>query len=276
MISMKRLPVGLALSGGTAKAVTHVGILKALLEADIPIDLVAGTSGGSIVAAFHAFGMPVSQIEELATHLSWRKLASIRLSRLGFISSERIEDFVREYIGDVTFAQLKIPCRVIATDLLTGERCVFKSGEVASAVRASCSIPQIYLPVEINGGYYVDGGLSEYLPIETIRDEGNYFTIGAHLAYSRLQYERPRHILQLVMQITGLMARKNYLVSAQKADFLIHPDIDGYSSYNFDNSDELIEVGYRLTRDMIPDLKRAWQKRSSLWRKGGRLRKSTG
>lgn len=264
---MKRLPVGLALSGGTAKAVTHVGILKALLEAEIPIDMIAGTSGGSIVAAFHAYGMPVSQIEDLANKLNWRKLASIKLTRLGFISSRRIEEFVRDYINDVTFAQLKIPCRVIATDLLTGEKCVFKSGEVATAVRASCSIPQIYLPVEIRGGYYVDGGLSEYLPIETIKEEGNYFAIGAHLGHSRDKYERPRHILQLVMQITGLMARKNYLISSQKADFLIHPDIDGYSAYDFDSSDQLIDVGYRLAKSMIPDLMSAWQKQSRLWRR---------
>jgi NTE family protein len=264
---MKRLPVGLALSGGTAKAVTHVGILKALLEADIPIDMIAGTSGGSIVAALYAFGMPVSQIEDLANQLSWRKLASIKLTRLGFISSRRIEEFVRDYIDDVTFAQLKMPCRVVATDLLTGDKCVFKSGEVATAVRASCSIPQIYLPVEIRGGYYVDGGLSEYLPVETVKETGNYFTIGAHLGHTRDKYERPRHILQLVMQITGLMARKNYLISSQKADFLIHPDLDHYSAFDFESSDQLIDAGYRLTKNMIPDLLSTWQKQSSRWRR---------
>ncbi len=264
---MKLLPVGLALSGGTAKTVTHVGILKALLEANIPIDIIAGTSGGSVVAALYASGMPISQIEDLANQLSWRKLASIKLTRLGFISSQRIEEFMREYIGDVTFAQLKTPCRVIATDLLTGDKCVFKSGEVATAVRASCSIPQIYLPVEIRGGYYVDGGLSEYLPIETIKEAGSYFAIGAHLAHTRDKYERPRHILQLVMQIIGLMARKNYLISSQRADFLIHPDIDGYSAYDFDNSDELVDVGYRLAKGLIPDLVSTWQKQSSPWRR---------
>ncbi len=264
---MNRLPLGLALSGGTAKAVTHVGIIKALLEEGIPIDVIAGTSGGSIVASLFASGMPISEIEALANKLSWRKLASIKLTRLGFISSRRIEEFVRDYIGDAKFSDLDIPCYVIATNLLTGNKHAFNSGNVALAVRASCSIPQIYLPVEIDGGYYVDGGLSEYLPIETINELGNYFVVGAHLARVNTAYDPPRHILQLVMQITGLMARKNYQISVKKADFLIHPDVDGYSALDFDSSQELIDVGYNLARKLIPDLKAAWQKRSSLWRR---------
>lgn len=262
---MKRLPVGLALSGGTAKAVAHVGVVKALFEEGIPIDLIAGTSGGSIVASMVASGMPIASIETLANEMNWRKLASIKLSRLGFVSSERIEHFMREIIGDVDFSDLNIPCYIVATDLLSGEKEVFNSGNVAAAVRASCSIPQIYLPVEIDGGFYVDGGLSEYLPVETLRRVEECFVIGAHLARVSPRYEPPRHILHLVMQITGLMARKNYEISAKKADFLIHPDIDGYSAFDFHSSQELIDIAYRLTRELVPELKVAWEKKSGFW-----------
>jgi NTE family protein len=264
---VKRLPVGLALSGGTAKAVAHVGVIKALLEDDIPIDLIAGTSGGSIVAAMFASGMPVASIEALANDMHWHKLASIKLSRLGFVSSERIEEFMRDIIGDVDFSDLKIPCYVVATDLLSGGKKVFRSGNVASAVRASCSIPQIYLPVEIEGAYYVDGGLSEFLPVDTLQQAGDCFVIGAHLARVSAQYEPPRHILQLVMQIMGLMARKNYEISAERADFLIHPDIDGYNAFDFDSSEELIDIACRLTRERIPELKMVWEKKSGFWRR---------
>ncbi|MFH1755216.1 MAG: patatin-like phospholipase family protein [Candidatus Latescibacterota bacterium] len=264
---MKRLPIGLALSGGTAKAVAHVGVIKALQEEDIPINFIAGTSGGSIVATMFASGMPLSSIEQHANKMSWRKLASIKLSRLGFISSERIEDFMREMIGDIKFSDLKIPCYVVATDLLTGEKHVFNSGSVAVAVRASCSIPQVYLPVEIDGGYYVDGGLSEYLPVETLQEVSDCFIVGAHLARLRAQYEPPKHILHLIMQITGLMARKNYEISAQKADFLIHPDIDGYSAFDFHSSEELIDISYQLARKLLPELIGAWDKKSTFWRR---------
>ncbi len=255
------------MSGGTAKAVAHVGVIKALLEEDIPIDYIAGTSGGSIVASMFASGMPVSSMETIANNLSWRKLASIRLSRLGFISSGRIEEFVREQIGDLSFSDLKIPCYVVATNLLTGRKHAFHSGNLAVAVRASCSIPQIYLPVKIDSEYYVDGGLSEYLPVETLREIGNIFIIGVHLARVNAIYEPPRHILQLVMQITSLMAKKNYMNSVKNADFLIHPDIDGYSAVDFNSSADIIEESYRFTRELIPELKKAWLKKSSFLRR---------
>jgi len=270
---VKRLPVGLALSGGTAKAVAHVGVIKALLEENIEIDLIAGTSGGSIVAALYASGMPLTSIEELANDMSWRKLAGIKLSRLGFVSSEKIEEFMREIIGDVDFSDLHIPCYVVATNLLSGEKAVFSSGNVAVAVRASCSIPQIYLPVEIGDGYFVDGGLSEYLPVETLQEAEKCYVIGAQLARISPRYEPPRHILHLVMQITGLMARKNYESSAKKADFLVHPDIDGYSAFDFHSSEELIDIAYRLTRELIPKLKTDMEKKNGFWHRvmsGGR------
>jgi NTE family protein len=259
-----RLPFALALSGGTAKSVAHVGILKALHEAGIRIDHISGTSGGSIVAALYASGMPLSSMEELALNMSWRKLMSLRLSRLGFISSKKIEEFMQELIGDVNFEDLKTPCYVIATDLETGEKKVFNKGSVARAIRASCSIPQIYLPVEIDGRLYIDGGFSEYLSIETLKSLGNVFAVGAQLA-SPSSYRHPRHILHLIMQLTGIMARRNYLISERKADFIIHPDLGGYGAFDFDSAEQLIDIGYRATASSLPDLEKAWKRKSRWW-----------
>jgi NTE family protein len=262
---MARLAVGLALSGGTAKAVTHVGVIKALTEENIPIDYISSTSGGSMVGSLYASGVPLSTVEEIATTMSWRKLVSIKLTRLGFISSERIEAFVTDIIGDVTFEELPIPFAVVATNLVTGQKRTFDSGPVAQAVRASCSIPQIYLPVEIDGEYYVDGGLAEYLPVETLQGMGSEFTIASHLGPVNESYRRPHHILQLVIQVTGLMARKNYVVSKEVADFLVHPNLDRFGAFDFDNSDEMIELGYNTTKALIPELRRQLQNKSSFW-----------
>jgi NTE family protein len=252
---MGRLKVGLALSGGTAKSVAHVGVLKALIEENIPIDCLTGTSGGSVVGAMYASGMPIATLENTATTMTWRKLVSLKLTRLGFVSSKGIEDFVREKIGDVTFDELKTPMVVVAANLVTGEKKEFRSGPVALAVRASCSIPQIYLPVEIDGQYYVDGGLAEYLPVETVRAMGCDFCIASHLGPVNPAYRRPHHILQLVMQITGLMARKNYVHSIKKADIVIHTNLDRYSSFDFNNSAKVVELGYNTTRELAGDLR---------------------
>jgi len=262
---MALLPVGVALSGGTAKSVTHVGVLKALVEAEIPISHIAGCSGGSIVATMHSSGMPISTMEAVATNMSWRKLVSIKLTRLGFISSERIEEFVRETIGDLSFDDLKIPTAIIATNLVTGDRKVFREGPVARAVRASCSIPQVYLPVEIGGEYYVDGGLAEYLPIETLEELGAGLLIGVNLGPVDPTYRRPHHILQLVLQITGLMARKNLVVSEKRAHVIVHPNLDPYSSFDFDNAGELIEIGYQATVRMLDELRGEWKRRSGFF-----------
>jgi NTE family protein len=192
--------------------------------------------------------------------MRWRKLVSIRLTRLGFISSERIEEFMIETIGRLKFADLTVPCGIVATNLVTGEKKVFRSGSVARAVRASCSIPQIYLPVEIDGEYYVDGGLSEYLPVETAREMGAEFVLASHLAPVDPSYRRPHNILQLIVQVTGLMARKNYPISEQKADFVIHPNVDAYSSFDFDHAAEMVEIGYDATRRALAHFKAKWEK----------------
>lgn len=262
---MGRLKVGVALSGGTAKSVAHVGVLKALVEEGIPIDYIAGTSGGSIVGAMFASGMPVSTLENAASTMSWRKLVSIKLSRLGFVSSAAIEDFVKEMVGDITFDDLKTPMTVVAANLVTGEKREFNEGPLSLAVRASCSIPQIYLPVEIDGEYYVDGGLSEYLPVETLQGMGCNFCIASHLGPHNPTYRRPHHILHLVMQITGLMARKNYVKSIEKADLLIHPNLDGFSSFDFNNSDKIVELGYNTTKALVGDLRRKLERSGRPW-----------
>ncbi len=262
---MARQTIGIALSGGTAKSVAHVGVLKALAEANIPIDFIAGTSWGSIVSSMYASGMPISSMEAVATTMSWRKLVALRFTKLGFVSSVRIEDFVKEIIGDIEFEDLKTPSTVATANLITGEKRVFRSGPVAIAVRASCSIPQIYLPVEIDGEYYVDGGVAEYLPIETLAAMGCDICIGSHLGPVNFAYRRPHHLLHLVMQITGLMARKNYIKSLAKADFVIHPNLDTFSSFDFNNSEKMIQLGYNTTWALMDDLKKVIKHRNSFW-----------
>jgi NTE family protein len=151
--------VGLALSGGATKAVAHVGVIKALVEDGVAIESITATSGGAIVGALYASGMSVEELEHIAVSMSWKSMAQLSLSRVGFLSSEQIERFLVATIGDRTFNQMELPFAVIATNLVAGTRHVFREGRVALAVRASCSIPQIYHPVEIDGQFYVDGGL---------------------------------------------------------------------------------------------------------------------
>ena len=258
------LPVGLALSGGTAKSVLHVGVIKALMEAKIPVSYVAGTSGGSIVATAFASGAPIQEMEKIATSMSWWKLASIRLSKLGFISSEPIEKFMEGILPGARFESLTRPCVVTVTDLVTGKCRRFNSGPVSRVVRASCGIPQIYSPVSIDGKYYVDGGLSEYLPSPSVRTFGDQFTIGVALNSKEQEYRRTNNMLQLIMQITNMVARQNMTYSLAETDYLIHPYLDQYSAFDFSAAEELMEIGYVMTKRNILDIKKARKRKSRL------------
>ena len=264
---LKPLPIGLALSGGTAKSVLHVGVIRALREAQLPISCIAGTSGGSIVAAITASGADTAHMEEIAAGLSWRKLARIKLSRLGFVSSSPIEQFIEKVLPGVHFEHLQIPCAVTATDLMSGKAAAFTRGPVARAIRASCSIPQIYLPVQIDGRPYVDGGLAQYLPVETVRQLGGQFTIAVHLGPACEAYQPPENLLQLIMQVTNMVAKQNTKDSMARADVVIHPNVDDYSSFDFRNTTELIDLGYETARAQVPRIEQAWRRANRPWRR---------
>ena len=263
---IKPLSIGLALSGGTAKSVAHVGVIKAIQENGINIDYISGTSGGAIAATAYASGMSLEAMEKAANELSWGRLASIKFSRLGFVSSENIFDYmIEQFGGDIDFKELSLPCTVLGTDLHTGLKHVFDSGSVAKAVQISCSLPHFFLPIEHGEQMLIDGGLSEYLPVQTVREMGAQFVIGANLGSQAGDYQKPKHILQLFMQVNNLVAKQNMRQSVQYADILLEPDLTGFSAFDFDNSEKLIELMYQLTKSKIDEIQEAYNSKNKLF-----------
>ncbi len=256
--------LGVALSGGTAKSVAHIGVLKALEENDIRIDFLGGTSGGSIVAVLYAAGKSIRELEELAEGLSWRDLASLTLPKLGLLSGNKIRKFIINEIGNIEFKDLKIPTVIVAADLTTGEEVLFKEGEVAVACQASSSIPEVYTPVDINGHAIVDGGLIEYLPIRALGGFGEMFRLGVNLGYERHEHRKPRHLIEVVMQVTGFIAHHNAIVSEKYADFVIRPELERFNPFALNRASDMINEGYRAATAAMPELKDAIRKYSSL------------
>ena len=140
--------IGLALSGGAARGIAHIGVLRALAEHQIKIDCVAGTSAGSLVGGAFASGMPLAEIEAIGRSMRWRDVGRLTVSRLGVQSSERMEEYLRAHLPIIRFENLPIPFAVIATDLTSGQEVVMRDqGDVPFAIRASCAIPGWYVPV---------------------------------------------------------------------------------------------------------------------------------
>jgi NTE family protein len=164
--------VGLALGGGGARGMAHVGVIRVLEREGIPIDCIAGTSAGSLVGAVYAAGVRGHRLLEMALQIRWRDIAQIVWPRQGFVSFARMETFLGNLLGDLSFNDLDLPYAAVTADLVTGEQVVLKEGRLAPAVRASCSVPGVITPVEINGRVLVDGGVVNNLPISVVRELG--------------------------------------------------------------------------------------------------------
>ena len=161
--------VGLVLGGGVARGIAHVGVIRVLKEAGVPIDLIVGTSSGSLIGAALAAGLDQQMIEEIALRIKWGEFFKFAFFRPGLASAEAIEEFVVKYIGDFRFSDLKIPFATIATDLRTGNRVVINEGRVARAVAASATFPGFFAPEEFHGKHLIDGGIVGNVPVDTAR-----------------------------------------------------------------------------------------------------------
>src|ERR1044072_7502650 len=169
-----RPTIGLALSGGAARGIAHVGVLRALVENNIPIDYVAGTSAGSLVGGAFASGAALDQLEELGGKMRWRDVGRMTVSRMGVQSNERLEQYLRERLPITRFEDLPVPFAAVATELKTGVAVILRDhGDVPFAIRASCAIPGWYVPViDEQGRQLVDGGRVAVIPSSVARSLG--------------------------------------------------------------------------------------------------------
>lgn len=251
---MEKPTLGLALSGGTAKSIAHIGVLEALTEAGIYPDYIAGTSGGAIVGSLYAAGMPIPELKEIARNLRWKHLARLTFPKLGLLSNAGVEKLITDLLGEVTFEDLKLPFSVVATDFLSGNKVVFKEGPVAQAIMMSSSIPNVFEPIAHDDTLIVDGGLVEYLPIETVLEYQPDVVVGVNLGYKETRSSRPRNLLHVAMAVTGIAAQQNSRLSETKADIVIRPPAAQFPSFDLTASAPLMEVGYKATMERIPDI----------------------
>jgi len=188
--------VGLALSGGSALGSVHIGVIKSLAKHKIPISCVSGTSAGAVIAACLAFDVPLEKIIKVSKKLSWSDISKFGYSKFGLKSNEPFGKMVRETIGDVRIENARIPLAIVATDIDTGEKVVFRKGSVVKALMASACIPAFFIPVRIGKKKLVDGGLVENLPMSTLRGMGAEIKIGVDLGHWRTR-KKTKNILML-------------------------------------------------------------------------------
>ncbi|HUO57220.1 MAG TPA: patatin-like phospholipase family protein [bacterium] len=255
-----RYKVGLALCGGVAYGVAQIGVLKALEKAGIKVDCIAGTSAGAIIAAAYASGLSVSRIEEIGIQTSWGELFSFRPSRKGLVSSGPIEHYIRKYLKVATFEELKKPLAVVTTDICSGEEVIFTHGELDKAVRASCSIPGIYSPVEMEGRQLVDGGMAENVPVKALRSLGADVIIAVNLFGHHQVFPPASNVFQIMMRVWYFFVREE---SAWRdgADVILEPDLRLFDLFDFSQGKEIIAAGEKEANRKMAKIKQVIQRR---------------
>lgn len=248
--------LGLALGGGFARGIAHVGILKVLEEENIPISFIAGTSVGALIGAAYCGGLSAADLEKLARRVRFKDFARWTLSRYGFASNRRMIGFLNSILTVKNFEDLRIPLAVTATDFATGEGVVFNSGPLVEPVRASCAYPGMFLPVNIRGRLLVDGMLAHAVPTHPLRDMGADRVLAVHLKGCWSRRTGPRHIFDVIGQCFAIAQDMNTHVWRQAADLVVEPDVKAFEYDDFAHSTDLVSAGETVMRQALPELRK--------------------
>ncbi len=254
--------IGLALGGGFARGIAHVGVLKVLEEENIPIRYIAGTSVGALIGAAYCSGISAGELEHVAAKVRFKHLACWTLSRYGFASNQRMIGFLNQLLKVKTFEELRIPLAVTATDFSTGEGVVFHSGPLVDPVRASCAYPGMFLPVKVRGRLLIDGMLSHTVPTRPLRQMGAERVLAVHLKGKWTDGDGPRHLFDVIGQCFAIAQEMNSSQWKQAADLVIEPDVTGYKYDAFEFSPALVRAGEMATRAAIPEIRKWLQTES--------------
>ncbi len=267
---MTRKKVGLALGGGAARGLAHIGVLNVLEKEGIPIDMIAGTSMGAIVGALYAAGKSPAEIRRAMTKLNLYRMVSLidfAIPTSGFIKGKKITDWLRSIIGGVHFEDLKIPFACNATDIGLCEEVVMNRGPVAEAVRASASIPVVFTPAKWHGRYLVDGVLLDPIPVRVVREMGADLVIAVNVvpyigdklqkeaAACALEEPKSPNVFNIMVRMLYVIGFQAAMASLKEADVTIGPEVGHVRSEQFHRLRECVLCGEKAAEAAIPQIK---------------------
>ena len=233
----------------------HLGVLEVLEREGIRPEFVAGTSAGAAVGAVYCAGLSLDAIREIALNLRWKRLGQLVPSRLGFLDSKRLGNYLIAMTGDITFDQLAIPFAAVAADIANGELVVMREGRVSEAVRASCAIPGVFTPVEREDMLLVDGGVLNNLPVSVARDMGADYVIAVDLLPAEPLEDKPHNLLGIWYASFYALVRATH-VEAKLADCVIAPRVGRFGWTDFSRGPQLIEAGRVAAEESLARIKR--------------------
>jgi NTE family protein len=250
--------VGLALGGGGARGFAEIGVLRVLEQEKIPIYAVAGTSVGSLVGALYADSGHVLDAEFLAVTIEREDLFDYGVLPIfsgGFVKGERLEAFLRDHLKHTTIESMPVRFAAVATDIRSGKTVVFTRGPIAPAVHASCAIPGVFVPVTIGGVTYVDGGVTDPVPVAAARALGAERVIAVSISPAPPS-TLPDNPIDVAYQSVTLLSAELARLRASEADLTLTPDVGSIGYDDFSQKKKLIEAGETAARAALPEIRR--------------------
>jgi len=249
----RKFKIGLALGGGGARGISHLGVIKAFEEFGLKFDVIAGTSVGSLVGAFWASGLSFEQMNEIAKEI---RKKDIKTNKIPFMTSstEGIEKIVINSLGDIDIKDLKIPFAAVAVDIKTTEEVVITKGNLAKAVAGSCCVPGIFQPVEFEDMLLCDGGLQNTLPGNVPRLMGCDFVVSVDVNSARIYGTESSKVLDVLSASIRTLMKSNVVKGYLNSDIVLQPNTKRFKSTKLDDYELMIEEGYNEALSKIPEI----------------------
>jgi NTE family protein len=263
---LPRPKVALVLGGGSARGFAHIGVIRALEQEKIPIDMIVGTSVGSLIGALYASEVNSFDLEWTAFTLSREDIFDYGIlnafSGMGLANGQKLEAFVRSKVPAANIEDLRIPFAAVATDLNRGTRVVLDKGPVAAAVRASSAIPGVFEPVKLQGKLLVDGGVVDNVPTSVAREKGADIVIAVDIGQQVVNFNIS-DIIDVMLQSITIMAAENTKFRKKEADVLISPRIGDVGMLDFTQKKRCMQAGIDAAQKAMPEIKakiEEWEK----------------
>lgn len=256
---MPKPKIALVLGGGAARGFAHIGVIRALEQEKIPIDMIVGTSVGSLIGAIYASDLNSFELEWTAFSLEKEHLFDFAVlsafTSMGPVKGDKLEEFVRTKVPAANIENLKLPFAAVATDLNRGTRVVLDHGSVARAVRASSAIPGVFNPVEHQDRLLVDGGVVDNLPVAVAKSKGADIVIAVDISENVINFDLT-NMVDVVLQSVNIMFRENVEYKKKEADILIAPAVGNVATLDFTQKKRCMQAGIKAAREALPEIRR--------------------
>jgi NTE family protein len=256
-----RPKIGLALGSGGARGFAHIGVLKVLTQAKIPIHFIAGSSMGALIGSLFGAGHSVDTLEKMALSFRRKYYLDFTVPKMGFISGNKVKELVHLLTHGKTIEELSPPLSIVTTDLVKGEKVILNKGSISDAVRASISIPGIFVPEKVGDRLLIDGGVIDRVPVSVVKEMGADIVIAVDVSNVNTEASLTS-IIDVILQSIDIMQQEMVRFHEIQADVMIRPLVKQYSSKAFTNTADIIKAGENEALQMLVQIKsaiRSWK-----------------